>query len=63
VAEMKDKLLTKKDLAELWQVTSRTIDNWCKNCIVQSVEGLPVIRFTEQHKLELEGVSLDRMSH
>jgi len=57
-----DKLLTKKDLAERWQVEERTIDNWRKEGIIQQVKGIPVIRFTEQHIFELEGVKLDRMS-
>ena len=59
---MADKLLTKKDLAERWQVEERTIDNWRKEGIIQQVKGIPVIRFTEQHIFELEGVKLDRMS-
>jgi hypothetical protein len=57
-----DKLLTKKDLAARWQVTERTIDNYISDKIVQPVKDLPIIRFTEQHIAELEGVKLDRMS-
>jgi predicted site-specific integrase-resolvase len=59
---MADKLLTKKELAERWQVEERTIDNWRKDGVVHAVKGIPVVRFTEQHILELEGVKLDRMS-
>lgn len=57
-----DKLLTKKDLADRWQVSIGTINNYISDKIVQPVKDLPVIRFTEQHILELEGVKLDRMS-
>lgn len=57
-----DKLLTKKDLAERWQVTERTIDNYISDKIVQPVKDLPLIRFTEQHIAELEGVKIDKMS-
>lgn len=56
------KLLTKKDLAERWQVTERTVDNYIKDKIVQPVKGIPVIRFTEQHIAELEGIKIDKMS-
>jgi len=57
-----DKLLTKKDLAERWQVEERTIDNWRKEGIIQQVKGIPVIRFTEQYIFELEGIKIDKMS-
>ena len=59
---MADKLLTKKDLAERWQVEERTIDNWRKEGIIQQVKGIPVIRFTEQYIFELEGIKIDKMS-
>lgn len=59
---MSDKLLTKSDLAERWKISERTIDDYRKSGIIQSVKGIPAIRFTEQHILELEGVKLDRMS-
>lgn len=55
-------LLTKKDLANRWQVTERTIDNYIKDKIVQPVKDIPLIRFTEQHITELEGVKMDKMS-
>lgn len=59
---MPDKLFTQKDLADRWQVTVHTIENWRKDKIIQPVKGIPTIRFTEQHILELEGVSLNKMS-
>lgn len=57
-----DKLLTKQELANRWQVTVRSIDNWMKEGIIQQAKGVPVVRFTEQHILELEGVKIDKMS-
>jgi len=59
---MADKLLTQQELAKRWQVTVHTIEDWRKNGTIQPVKGIPAIRFTEQHILELEGVKLDRMS-
>ncbi|MDF2881713.1 MAG: hypothetical protein K0R54_2270 [Clostridiaceae bacterium] len=59
---MSDKLLTQQELAERWQVSVRAIENWRKDGIIQPAKGVPAIRFTEQHILELEGVKLDRMS-
>ncbi|MBU5312300.1 hypothetical protein KQI38_09690 [Tissierella carlieri] len=57
-----DKLLTKKDLAERWQVTTATIDRWMSDKIITPVKGIPSVRFSMQHILELEGVKLDRFS-
>ena len=57
-----DKLLSQKDLAERWQVTEESIRNWRNQGIIQPVKGLPVIRFTMQHILELEGVKLEQFS-
>ncbi len=59
---MEDKLLTKKDLAGRWQVTTTTIDRWMADKIISPVKGIPSIRFSLQHILELEGVELDRLS-
>ena len=57
-----DKLLSQKDLAERWQVTEESIRNWRNQGIIQPVKGLPVIRFTMLHILELEGVKLEQFS-
>ena len=59
---MADKLFTQQDIAKRWQVSVRAIENWRKDGTIQPSKGIPVIRFTEQHILELEGVKLDRMS-
>lgn len=59
---MADKLFTQQDLADRWQVSVRAIENWRKDGTIQPAKGIPAIRFTEQHILELEGVKLDRMS-
>ena len=57
-----DKLLTQKDLAERWQVSKRTIENYRLERIIIPVKGIPAIRFTMQHVLELEGVKLEKFS-
>lgn len=57
-----DKLLTKKDLAEHWQVTVKAIDNWRKDGIITPCNGVPVIRFSPQYIAELDGVKLERFS-
>lgn len=57
-----DKLLTKKELAERWQVTEKAIDNWRKDGLISAVKGIPSIRFNPQHIAELEGTKLERFS-
>lgn len=56
------KLLTQQDLAERWKVDVSTITNWRKEGIITPAKGIPAIRFTEQHILELEGVKLEKVS-
>ncbi|WP_201259772.1 helix-turn-helix domain-containing protein [Tissierella sp. P1] len=56
------KLFTQRDLAERWQVDVTTITNWRKDGILIPCKGIPSIRFTEQHILELEGVKLEKVS-
>lgn len=58
---MKD-LLTQSELAQRWQVTEESIRNWRNEGIIQPAKGVPVIRFTMQHILELEGVKLEQFS-
>lgn len=57
-----DKLLTQDDLAERWQVSKRSIENWRKEGILQPVKGIPAIRFTKEYIAELEGVKLEKTS-
>lgn len=59
---MEEKLLTKKNLATRWQVTIGTIDRWMNDGVLTPVKGLPSVRFSLQHILELEGVKLDKFS-
>ena len=56
------KLLTRKDLAERWQVSEVTIDNWRKEGVLTPCKGIPAPRFSEQYVAELEGVKLERFS-
>lgn len=57
-----DKLLTQQDLAERWQVTVKTIENYRLSGIIAPVKNLPAIRFTPKHIAEIEGVKLERFS-
>jgi DNA-binding transcriptional MerR regulator len=59
---MDDRLLTQKELAERWQVTEESIRNWRKEGLIQSAKGVPAVRFSMQHILELEGVELEQFS-
>lgn len=55
-------LLTKKELAERWQVSEKTIDAWRNEGIVKEVTGIPSIRFNLEHILELEGTKIESFS-
>jgi len=55
-------LLTKKDLAEKWQVSERSIDIWRQEGTISECKGVPVIRFSPQYIAELEGVRLEKFS-
>lgn len=57
-----DRLLTQQDLADRWQVTVQSIENWRRQGLISTAKGVPCIRFTEQHILELEGVKLEKVS-
>jgi hypothetical protein len=57
-----NKLLTKKDLAEKWQMSEQSIDDYRAKGIITAVKGLASIRFTPQHIAEIEGVKLERFS-
>jgi hypothetical protein len=52
---MEERPLTKKDLAERWQVDERTIDNYRANGIITAIKGLPCIRFNRQYIEQIEG--------
>ena len=56
------KLLTKKDVAERWQVDESTIDRYRRDGIIIPCKGLPTVRFTEQHIAEIEGLKLEKTS-
>lgn len=57
-----DKLLTRKELAERWQVTPKAIDDWRRDGIITKCKGIPAIRFSLQYVQELEGVKPERFS-
>lgn len=43
------RLLTKKDLAEIWQISEKAIDRYREDEIIVPVKGLPCVRFNEQY--------------
>lgn len=49
------KLLTKKNLAERWQVSQKTIDQYRKDGIIVPVKGIPCIRYNQQYIEKIEG--------
>ena len=57
-----DKLLTKKDLAERWQVTTVTIDRWINDGVISPVKGIPSVRFNLETVLKLEGIEISKLS-
>lgn len=57
-----DKLLTKKDLADRWQVSENAIDKWRREGILSPAKGVPAIRFSQEYIAQLEGTTLERFS-
>ncbi|KHO39102.1 histidine kinase [Clostridium tetani] len=57
-----EKLLTQKDLAERWQMSIKSIEEYRKAGIIPVVEGIPAIRFNPKVVMELEGTRLERFS-
>ena len=57
-----DKLLTKKDLAARWDVTTTTIDRWVNDGVISPVKGIPSVRFNLEHVMKLEGTEIGRLS-
>jgi hypothetical protein len=57
-----DKLLTKKDLAERWQVSEAAIDKWRKEGTISECKGIPSVRFSIDYIQQIEGVKLDKFS-
>ncbi|HZK58078.1 MAG TPA: histidine kinase [Clostridia bacterium] len=57
-----DKLLTKQNLADRWQVTIGTIDRWVNDGVISPVRGIPSVRFNQEHILELEGTETGKLS-
>jgi predicted DNA-binding transcriptional regulator YafY len=57
-----DKLLTKKDLAEHWQVSVATIDKYIADGIITPIYSIPSIRFNPQYIAQLDGTKLDKFS-
>jgi len=57
-----EQLLTKADLAQRWQVSEKTIDEYRGKGIIKQVSKISSIRFNPQHIREIEETKLDRFS-
>lgn len=55
-------VLTQQELAERWGVTVKTITEYRQDGILQSINGIPVIRFSLEYIQQLEGVTLEKFS-
>lgn len=49
------KLLTKKDLAERWQLSVQAIDVYVREGVVVPIKGIPSVRFNLQYIEKIEG--------
>ena len=49
-------VLTKAELADRWNVDTRTIDKWEQNKIIQRIEGIPAPRYSIEHIQQIEGI-------
>lgn len=55
-------VLTRKELAARWKVAERTIIDWENQKVLSRCKGIPKPMYALQHVMELEGVTLDKMS-
>lgn len=56
------KLLTTKDLAERWRVSTTTVNRWVDDGVIPPVKGLPSKRFRLEDVLKLEGTEIGKLS-
>lgn len=50
-------VLTKTELAERWNVDSRTIDKWENENVIQRVKGIPAPRYSVEEIEKIEGLT------
>lgn len=50
-------VLTKAELAERWNVDSRTIDKWEHEKVIQRIEGIPAPRYSVEQIEKIEGLT------
>ena len=50
-------VLTKAELADRWNVDTRTIDKWEQNKIIQRIEGIPAPRYSIEDIQQIEGTN------
>ena len=49
-------VLTKSELADRWNVDTRTIDKWEQDKVIQRIEGIPAPRYSMEHIQKIEGI-------
>lgn len=57
-----EKLLTKQDLADRWQVSLKTIDNLMYDKVIVPVKNIRVVRFNPAIIAEIEGTKIEKFS-
>lgn len=55
-------LLTQEDVAQIFNVDKKTVENWRKEGKLQPCAGIPVIRFDPDYIRTLLDIKKDRMS-
>lgn len=50
-------VLTKAELADRWNVDTRTIDKWEQNKIIQRIDGIPAPRYSIENIQQIEGTN------
>lgn len=55
-------VLTQKELAERWGITVKAITDYRNAGVLQTIKGVPVLRFSLEYIQELEGTTLERFS-
>lgn len=55
-------VLTQEELADRWGVSIKTIREYRLDGIIQSIKGIPAIRFSLEYIQEIEGVKIEKFS-
>ncbi|MBB6622258.1 histidine kinase [Clostridium gasigenes] len=55
-------VLTQKELADRWGVTVKALTDWRNAKVIQSIGGIPAIRFSKEYIENLEGITIEKFS-